>query len=759
MRVSFNPLNAVRSPATGRRVTRCSQYRPRFHGSSAARRGRPRERKPRGGLSRPGLAAALLVAVATMACSGGGSGATPGPFPGAPVVIISIDTLRSDHLPVYGYDKVDTPNIDALRRDAVLFRRAFSHCPLTLPSHVSLLTGLLPFEHGVQDNLGYTFDAAKHASLPALLRAEGYATGAAVSAFVLRGKTGLGPLFDFYEDAIPAPIDSDAASQVRRPGSDTARLALAWLDTVASRPFFLFVHLYEPHSPYEPPEPFRSRYASPYDGSIAAADAVVGDVLGGLRSRRLYERSLVVLLSDHGEGLGEHGEDYHGILLYREALQVPLLLKLPGEARRGTTVERPVGLVDVVPTVVDLLQIERPPGLRGTSVFSAEGPPHRLYAETYYPRIHLGWSDLHSLMDDRYHLIQGPATELFDLAKDAGETVDLAKEHAAVAQAMRGALANYRSNLGTPTAVAEEDVERLRALGYLGGGSAATPPSGPLPDPKSRIHVLGEVKAAFRLTAEGKDADAVEAFRKLLAANPGLFDVEYELGRALGRLERWDEAARVFESALAHAPSFAGPLDLALARVEVARGRWKEAEQAARRVVDLSPAQAHEILARVALARDDLPTAEKEVAQAKGDVLAELNAAVILAEIRIRRGLLTEALAVLDGASRRIDAEKLPPLRDVQFLRGDVLARQGRIDDARQSFEAEIHDFPSNSDAYARLAVVYGLQGRRVADVRALMARMVKAHPGPDTALLAAKTLDSLGDRQAAAQWRRYGEH
>lgn len=698
-----------------------------------------------------------LVA-AFAACTGGDARRAPGPFPDAPVIVISIDTLRSDHLPVYGYEKVETPNIDALRSDAVLFRRAFSQCPLTLPSHVSLFTGLLPYEHGVQDNLGYAFDGAKHASLPSLLRGAGYATGAAVSAFVLRGKTGLGPLFDFYEDAIPAPVDSDAASQVRRAGPQTARLALAWLDTVASRPFFLFLHLYEPHSPYEPPEPFKSRYASAYDGSIAAADAVVGDVVSHLKRRGLYDRSLVVLLSDHGEGLGDHGEDYHGILLYREALQVPLLVKLPGEERRGTTIERPVGLVDVFPTVADLLGLKRPTGLRGVSLFAAGGPPRPLYAETYYPRIHLGWSDLHSLMDDRYHLVQGPAAELYDLTKDAGETVDLAAERGAVTRAMSGALAEFRAGLGAPTAVAEEDVERLRALGYLGGGFGSEPPSGPLPDPKANIHVLRDVKAAFHLTTEGKDGDAVVAFRKLLAANPRLFDVEYELGRALSRLERWDEAAQVFEGALAHAPTFTGPLDLALARVEVARGRWKAAEQAARRVLDLSPAQAHEILARVELARDDLAAAEREVGETKGDTIAELNAAVILGEIRIRRGQLVEALAVLDGARRRIELEKLAPLRDLQFLRGDALARQGRIDDARQAFEEEIRDFPTNSAAYARLAVVYGLQGRRVGEVRALLDRMVRAHPGRDTVLLAAKTLDTLGDRQAAEQWRSHGE-
>jgi tetratricopeptide (TPR) repeat protein len=704
-------------------------------------------------MHRRALASLPPLAAILVACAG--PGAAPGPFPGAPLVLISIDTLRSDHLPAYGYERVQTPNIDALRKDAVLCRRAYSQCPLTLPSHVSLLTGLLPFEHGVEDNLGYTLDASRHATLPSLLKAKGYATGAAVSAYVLRGATGLGPTFDFYEDQIPPPVDSDAASQVRRAGAETARLAVRWLDSVSARPFFLFLHLYEPHSPYEPPEPFKSRYASAYDGAIAAADAVVGEILKHLKEKGLYDRCVVVLVSDHGEGLGEHGEDFHGILLYREALQVPLLVKLPGGVRRGTTVERPVGLVDVLPTLTQLLALKPPEGLRGKSVFDAVGSPTSTYAETYYPRIHLGWSDLHSLLDDRYHLIAGPSAELYDLAKDPGETVDLAGERASVARAMGGALAGIRASFVAPSAVNAEDMERLKALGYLGGASIDASQSGPLPDPRTSIHLLRDVKAAFRLTSDGKDAEAVVAFRKLLEENPRLFDVEYELGRTLSRLERWDEAAQVFDEALAHAPTFAGPIDLALARVAVARGRWKDAEAAARRILDLSPGEAHEILARVALARDDLGGAEREALLARGNTLAELNAAVIRGEVRIRQSRLSEALDILDTARRRVETEKLPALRDLQFLRGDVLARQGRIDEARQAFEEEIRTFPASSAAYARLAVVYGLQGRRVSDVRSLLERMVQAHPGRDAMNLAAQTLDTLGDRAGAAAWRR----
>jgi len=212
-----------------------------------------------------------------------------------PVVLISIDTLRADHVPCYGYAGGETPNLDAFRRDAILFQNAYSHCPLTLPSHLSMLTGLLPAEHGVRDNIGYRFDSAKHSSLPSLLRPHGYATGAAVSAFVLRGATGIGSAFDFFDDAIEGPVSRMALSEVQRPGAETVARSIAWLEKRRDGRFFFFLHLYEPHTPYSPPEPFRSRLRLPYDGEIAAADSCVGSFLQALKRLGFYDRALVVV--------------------------------------------------------------------------------------------------------------------------------------------------------------------------------------------------------------------------------------------------------------------------------------------------------------------------------------------------------------------------------------------------------------------------------------------------------------------------------
>jgi arylsulfatase A-like enzyme/Flp pilus assembly protein TadD len=641
-------------------------------------------------------------------------------FPRAPIVLISIDTLRADHLPAYGYKAVETPHLDALRRDAILFENAYAPAPLTFPSHASLFTGRLPPTHGVRDNVGYDLDPAKHATLAALLKAGGYATGGAVSAWVMRGRSGLGHGFDVYDDDIAVVDPTAASSQVRRAGGATAQRALAWLAGQAAHPYFLFVHLYEPHSPYAPPEPWKSRYPLAYDATIAAADAVVGQLLDALRKRGDYERAIVLVVSDHGEGLSQHGEEFHGILLYREALHVPVLLKLPGQRDAGTSVATPVGLVDLLPTLTGLVGLPSPSGLDGGSLLD---PVRRrtaspgLYAETEYPRIHLGWSGLRSLIDARFHLIDGPAPELYDVVQDPTETVNVAAREPAALAAMTRVLRAQGGPFTAPQAVPEEQAEKLRALGYLAGGPG-TPSGVALPDPKSRIHSLAQVRAAFELVNAGKDEAAVVAFRALLAANPDFFDARYELGRSLARLGRFEEAARVFSDLGARSPALLEPVAIAQARVMLALGRDDEAAASARVGMALSPAQAHEVLARVALRRNDLASAEQEARLARGS----------------------------------------PPAREASFLLGDILARLGRNAEAAAAFQEEIRSFPDNAPAYARLAIVYALEGRKVSEVRAVLEGMVRADPRPATARLAAETLESLGDRETATAWRRRAE-
>ncbi|HEY6051416.1 MAG TPA: sulfatase, partial [Thermoanaerobaculia bacterium] len=254
---------------------------------------------PRRRAASAAAAASVLLALAAAALSAACGRA--GRAAGAPVILISVDTLRADHLPAYGYRGVATPNLDALRRDSVLFENAYSHVPLTLASHAAILTGRLPPDNGIRDNYGYSL-SPKVPTVAAFLKAHGYATGAAVSAAVLARGSGLEQGFDFYDD------DVHRDGREEREGSKTEAALEAWLDGKRGAPVFAFLHLFEPHTPYEPPEPYRSRYSAvPYDGEIARADEIVGTWIAKLKSAGLYERALVIFLSDHGEGLGDHG--------------------------------------------------------------------------------------------------------------------------------------------------------------------------------------------------------------------------------------------------------------------------------------------------------------------------------------------------------------------------------------------------------------------------------------------------------------------
>jgi len=691
-------------------------------------------------------AAAALAAMAILSCRSGPSGAR---HANAPVVLVSIDTLRSDHLPAYGYRGVETPHLDRFRRDAVRFSHAYSPCPMTLPSHLTMLTGLQPPEHGVRNNIGFAFRSAEHASLPTLLKKQGYATGAAVSSYVLRGETGLAAAFDSYEDSID-PRPGAAFADFQRPGRTTAALAREWIAARKEAPFFFLLHLYEPHVPYDPPEPFRSRYPLAYDGEIATADAVVGDFMDFLRGAGIYDRALVIVASDHGEGLGDHGEDQHSVLLYREVLQVPLLLKLPGSARAGENVDAPAQLADLLPTVTEVLGLETPPEAKGVSLLRL--PASRsLYAETLYPRLQLGWSDLRSFLDERYHYIEGPRPELYDLAQDPRETRDLAATEAAVAARMRQALARVPAGATAPDDVDPAAAQRLATLGYV--GTPRERGSAPLPNPRDSVRLLGRIRDGLRLADQNRFADAVAALRAIVAESPDMVEVWTKLGDVDRRAGNLDEAARDYAEAIRRCPAPSADMVLSLAQVELARGRLDDADAQARRAIAGSPARAHDLLARVAMARGRFDEADAQARAAKGSN-PQPSAELLLAEIAIRRGDHAGALPLLDEAERQATALKMDRVYGLDFLRGDALARRARPGEAEAAYRREIAAFPDHLQAYANLAVLAFVQGRR-AGVQEILEDMARANPGPAAYRLAAKTWEAFGDRKAADAWRQ----
>jgi tetratricopeptide (TPR) repeat protein len=377
-----------------------------------------------------------------------------------------------------------------------------------------------------------------------------------------------------------------------------------------------------------------------------------------------------------------------------------------------------------------------------------------LYSETFYPRIHLGWSELRSLADDRTHYIDGPEPELYDRRTDPDEKKNEFSKDASIARDMKRALDRIPADFRIPAAANAEQVKKLTSLGYL---SAASPSisGGSLPSPMRELPSLEESREAFRLEANGDRKSAIAAFRRILTKNPNVFDVQYKLGETLDAEGRWREAADAYRQAIRISPSMAGGAALALAKVSLKLGDFDQAQANAELALTEAPADARELLSRVALARGDLEATEREAADVRGSPSLDARRAVLLAEVRLRRNQPAEALKILDDALARLDSATLAQIGNAQFLRGDALARLSRFPEAEQAFREEIRIFPKNSDAYARLAVVYGIEHRRVSEVQALLESMQAANPTKETALLAAKTLESMGDPADAARWRR----
>jgi arylsulfatase A-like enzyme/Flp pilus assembly protein TadD len=704
----------------------------------------------------PGWLAAAFVIVLLAAGGGGWWWANRTPAPGA-VVLISIDTLRADHLPLYGYTKGETPRLDAFAKDGVLFERAYSHAPQTLPEHTSILTGLLPFEHGVRDNLGFTL-ASDKTTLATRLHAAGYRTAGFVSAYVLRPDTGISQGFDTYNAALPAAAADVSPGDVRRPGEETLAAAKTWLDAQPDDHFFLFFHIYEPHRPYAPP----ARYASlaPYDAEIAYSDEIVGHLLDDLKARGWYRDAIVTVMADHGEGLGEHGELEHGIFLYDDTIHVPWITKLPGNRSGGRRVDAPIQHIDYVPTMLSLLGLPRPGGLRGrdlspllfgTGQVAAQG----VYSEALYPRYHFGWSELQALTDERYRYIKAPRPELYDLERDPGERTNVIADHARAAAAMRAGLAALVAGHGVdaPTAVSAEDRARLAALGYIGTQFSADTgtPGSSLPDPKDMAPVLQKYRQAVTLLEQHDQAGGAKLLREILDGNPKMTDVWAQYAVVLTRLGRNAEALDAYQHIIRLNPDEpSGPLGAAAALM--ALGRDDEARAHAELAVARAPASAHEMLARIALDRKDNAEALRQAdLAAKADPTLPMPL-FVKGLVQYNQGHYAEALPLLEQA-RDQWSKRTMQTADLRFYIGDCLARLERYPDAEQAFRAELSLYPSSTRARTGLAMLYQATGR-TDQVAAVIDQMLKTAPSPATYDTAAQLWQMFGEPDRAAAVR-----
>lgn len=598
----------------------------------------------------------------------------PPPFEG-PVVLICIDTLRSDHLPAYGYNGVQTPAIDRLAAEGVVFERVYSHVPLTLPAHAALFTGLIPPDNGVRNNRGYRL-APEQRTLAEAAQEKGFRTAAFVSSMVLGQDTGIGQGFQFFEDRMkPSARPQGQNVFAQRKGDLTAAAARAWLDQGGSDKFFLFLHLYDPHSPYDPPEPFGARYPFAYDGEIAFADQVVGGFLDHLRALGLYDKALIALFSDHGEGLGDHGESEHGLLLYREELEVPLIVKLPQGAQAGTRRQGPFALTDLSATLARRLGLSLP-AATGRSLFEIpeKGNEPAIYAETLAPRHAYGWSELRAVIRGPLHFIEAPENELYDLVRDPLEKQNLLPGTPVPGEITRALAAISKGNL-EEAPVSSEEEQRLAALGYVGG--ATVEPAAVLPNPRDRIHLSEALWAA--VAKVGKTGD-LEPERKILALMPELNIKNESLFRIVARNML---AAGAAESAWKVLERFRDSTEtgtqVMLGEAAAGCGKTTEAALHFRRALALDPEapRAHLGLGLLALGQGNLGAAETNLDRALG-----LDAS--LAEGWNARGVARAQRRDLPGAieawRRAVDLD--PEMSDTWFNLALTLRHSGNNPEA-----------------------------------------------------------------------------
>jgi arylsulfatase A-like enzyme/Flp pilus assembly protein TadD len=603
------------------------------------------------------------------------------------LLVVTLDTLRADHVGSYGYAAARTPRFDGLAARGLRFARAATVLPLTLPAHSSLFTGTFPARHGVLDNGGY-YLGEEHETLAEVLKPRGFRTAGFISAFVLDSRWGIEQGFErYFDDFDLSRFEKQAGMDaIQRPGRETVDEALRWLAAERERPFFLWVHLYDAHTPYAAPREYAAQFprtlAGAYDAEIAAADAQLGRLLDALEADGRLGRTVVAVLGDHGELLGEHGELTHGVFRYDAAVRIPLVGAAPSLAPR--VVKDQVRIVDVMPTLLELLGLPAPPAVQGTSLLPlARGERLNLMAlsESWFPRFHYGWSELQAIQDERFKLIRAPRRELYDLERDPLETADLAASDPRRVETLERALEELIDASGgggtpkVPEAVDSETAERLEALGYIGGSvSARHLEDRPRGDPKDKIQLYNLLKQASTASAEGRFDEAIAGATKALAEDPEILEGHMLLGNFLQKAERPADAIAAYKRALALDPEH------------------------------------QETIFRLALAYKDqgrLDDARTGFARARAR--APRNGRVLwqLADIEMRARRLDKAEAILkDALAREVERERF------LLKLGECYLDQKRLDEAEKAFLEAMAKRPTLETAHFNLGLLYEERGQ-----------------------------------------------
>jgi arylsulfatase A-like enzyme/Tfp pilus assembly protein PilF len=629
-----------------------------------------------------GGALGLAAAAALLAACGVLRGGAP-----PAVVLISIDTCRADHLGCYGDTRSITPELDRFAQDALRCTRALASVPMTLPSHCTMFTGTSPLQHGVHDNLGYRLAAADR-TVAEVLQEAGWRTAAVVGSFVLNSSFGLAQGFEHYDD----DMGGGGARSNERPAAVVTRRAIEWLGAGPRQPFFLFVHYFDPHTPYAPPAPYAAQFpGDPYRGEIAYVDAEVGRLLARLREVGLYDRSLIIVAGDHGEALGEHGESGHGYFIYQSTLRVPLLIKPPG-GTAARALDETVGLIDIAPTILGRFGLSAPAAMTGRDLLAgaSTASDRDVYCESFTPTKY-GCAPLLGLVRGTHKYVHTSRPELYDLAADPGEASDLVAARPERARELKGALdgliagATVAGAGGRDASVSEEVRERLQSLGYVAGRSVEEGFAADTErtDPKDRIALHERFDETLNLLQTGRLAEADARCREMLrdhGALPVVFILRGDIAHMQGRMEDAEASYRQF--------------------LEAAAGRLEGVGPAEARALRESPelARVHYDLALTLAARRRTDEALAHYRQALEADPRHLEARLNLASLLAQQGKNDEALAELLRA-----VEVLPGHAPTHLGLGELYTRTGDLRRARASYDEAVRLRPDLADAWTRL--------------------------------------------------------
>ena len=604
------------------------------------------------------------------------------------LILITVDTLRADHLGCYGYRQIRTPHIDGLAAEGARFTTVVAQVPLTLPSVSSILTGTYPLFHEVRDNVGYELSSSK-TTLAEILKSYGYRTAGFVGAFVLDSRFGVSQGFDFYFDDFETENMPKAFINMTRiewRAEKVMSQAIKWLDGFShdgSR-FFAWIHLYDPHDPYDPPDPFSSDYSSrPYDGEIAYVDQEIGRLLTFLRRRKLYDDTSIVLTGDHGESFGEHQEFRHGFFTYDSTLLVPLIIRPARSSFQNTVITKQVRSVDIAPTILQLLGLPKAGEIQGTGLLEViMGKQTELqleaYSETFYPA-QFGWSPLRSLRTQTHKYIDAPRPELFDLSRDPGERHNIYEGNKALANQMRNRLEKLETTFASDGAstpseflLNPEELEKLRALGYLGGPVRRKPAGAKaegLADPKDKLEIFYRLSRAAQNAASEQCDLAIEQLSEVIELEPQLEPAHLVLGRCYFEKKQFDVALQVFRDLLELNPE----------NIE---------------------ARFHAAVCEFNLGA--LDSAEKDFIQV---VTADPNHTYANKHLGFIYQAKGEVGQALDAFERVI--EQSPKDLEAHGKLGFLLAQQSRIPEAITHFEKVVELDPQNASAYHNLGLGY----------------------------------------------------